>query len=90
MTAETRLADVATKLTPLERARLLARADLAGQTLDANLLRVLKPEEAACRRIVAAVHEANDRVYQARSYMVEWLYQEEIQLGWPLVIVCFG
>ena len=82
MTAETRLAAVATKLTPMERARLVLRADFAGETLDPNLLRVLKPDEDACRRIVDAVHEANDRVLQACSYMVEWLYQEEIQLGW--------
>ena len=39
MTAETRLAALATKLTPLERARLLPRADFAEETLDASLLR---------------------------------------------------
>ena len=56
MTAERRLAAVATKLTPLERARLVLRADFAGETLDANLLRVLEPEKVVCRRIVDAAN----------------------------------
>ena len=82
MTAETRLAAVATKLTVFERARLALRSDFAGKTLDADTRRVLKPEEPECRKIIEAVHEANQGIYQVCSYLVEWLYQEEIQLGW--------
>jgi len=82
MTVETRLAAVATKLTVFERARLALRSDFAGEMLDADMRRVLKPEEPECRRIIEAVHEANQGFYQACSYLVEWLYQEEIQLGW--------
>ena len=36
MTAGTRLAAVATKLTPLERARLALRAHFAGETLESE------------------------------------------------------
>ena len=82
MTVETRLAAVATKLTVLERARLALRTDFAGQVLDPDMRRVLKPEAPECRKIIEAVHEANQGIYQACSYVVEWLYQEEIQLGW--------
>jgi len=82
MTVETRLATVATKLTVFERARLALRSDFAGGALDADMRRVLKPEEPECRRIIEAVHEANQAIYQACSYLVEWLYQEEIQPGW--------
>src|SRR6185437_4447774 len=82
MTVETRLALAATKLTVLERARLALRSDFAGGTLDADMRRVLKPEEPECRKIIEAVHEANQAIYQACSYLTEWLYQEEIQLGW--------
>ena len=82
MTVETRLAAVATKLTVFERARLALRSDFAGKTLDADTRRVLKPEEPECRKIIEAVHEANQGIYQVCSYLVEWLYQEEIQLGW--------
>jgi len=82
MTAETRLAAVATKLTVFERARLALRSDFPGQVLDADMRRVLKPEEPECRKIIEAVHEANQGIYQVCSYLVEWLYQEEIQLGW--------
>ena len=82
MTVETRLAAVATKLTVFERARLALRSDFAGEVLDADMRKVLKPEEPECRRIFEAVHEANQAIYQACSYLTEWLYQEEIQLGW--------
>jgi len=82
MTVETRLASAATKLTVFERARLALRSDFTGGTLDADMRRVLKPEEPECRKIIEAVHEANQGIYQVCSYLVEWLYQEEIQLGW--------
>jgi len=82
MTVTTRLATAATKLTVFERARLALRSDFAGGALDADMRRVLKPEEPECRRIIEAVHEANQGIYQACSYIVEWLYQEEIQVGW--------
>ncbi len=82
MTAETRLAAVAGKLTPVERARLALRAHFAGETLNSELLKVLKPDEPECGRIMEAANDANAQFYQACSYIVEWLYQEEIQLGW--------
>jgi len=82
MTVETRLASAATKLTVFERARLALRSDFAGEVLDADMRRVLKPEEPECRRIIEAVHEANQAIYQACSYLAEWLYQDDIQLGW--------
>ena len=46
----------------------MTRADLAGETLDANLLRVLKPEEDACRRVVAAVHDANNAPFRVNVH----------------------
>jgi len=82
MTAERRLAAAATKLTPMERARLALRAHFAGETLNSELLKVLKPDEPECGRIMEAANEANAQFYQACSYIVGWLYQEEIQLGW--------
>ena len=69
MTAETRLAAVATKLTPLERARLVLRADFAGEPLDANLLRVMKPPVGASLRLAttAAAYIHNASPARARS-----------------------
>jgi hypothetical protein len=82
MTAETRLASVANRLTPMERARICLRMDFAGEKLTDDLLRVLRPEEPDCARIIEAVRDANHNVHTGSAFTVEWLYQEEIQLGW--------
>ena len=82
MTAETRLAAVASKLTVFERATLLLRADLAGEKLSTETRQILKPDDAEVRKVSRAVFEANNEFWHSCAFIVEWLYQEEIQLGW--------
>jgi hypothetical protein len=83
MTSARRLDSATTRLTAFERARLLLRADLAGEErLPPDVLRILKPEEAEVKRITSAVFDASGDFYQAGSYTAEWLFQEEIQIGW--------
>ena len=65
-----------------ERARLALRAHFAGGELDLATRTLLNPDEPECRRIMDAVNDANVEVYQAFSYVAEWLYQDDIQLGW--------
>jgi hypothetical protein len=73
----------ATQLTAFERAPLILRADLtAEERLPPDVLRILKPGDPDVKRIADAVFDANDAFYQGGSYIAEWLYQEEIQLGW--------
>ena len=82
MTTTTRLASVSSRLTITERALLALRYYLHDEDPDADTLRIIGHDDPGVRRIADAVREANTHFYQALSYCVEWLYQEEIQLGW--------
>jgi hypothetical protein len=81
-TTKTTLVNAAKKLTAVERATLALRAKRSNAPYDHDADTVVRPREPEVTSILQALDDGMNHIQHVLGYIVEWLYQAEIQLGW--------